>query len=235
MNDRRNFLRKTGLAVCGAAGALIGRASAAEKPGDKETHTASKVPPTEKLMYQHGLVQRVVMTYEEVAKRLEQKEQLPPTALNSGPLVDEFIEQYHEELEEKYVFPVFLEAEQQKELIKTLRTQHRTGRRLSQRIYYLAGKENISEDPTRTDLARALRRYARMYRAHAAYEDTILLPALRDVATSAQIGKMGKQFVETTQKDFAEGGLASVLGRLQPIEKSLEINQLSVFTASVGT
>ncbi len=229
MNDRRAFLQKAGLTLCGAAGTLISGAATAE-----EHSPPAPDSPAEQIMHQHGLIQRLVLTYDEIARRLKQGKAVPGGALNTGAFVTRFIEGYHEKLEEKHLFPLFQKKNEYRPLIKTLGKQHKAGQKLAERVYFLAGRGNVSKDPVRSDLADALHKYGRMYRAHAAYEDTVLLPALRKVADDALIQKISSQFEQMTQDRLGEEGLRGVLQQLRPIEKELGIGGLNSYTPSIS-
>src|SRR3954467_642146 len=88
--------------------ALVGAAAlvAAKQPAKKEP----EISPTEDLMREHGLLNRVLLVYEECARRLEAGEAgkvLPDAA----KIIRDFIEGYHEPLEEQQLFPRFRRAD----------------------------------------------------------------------------------------------------------------------------
>ncbi len=83
-----------------------------------------KVSPAEDLMREHGVLSRVLLIYEESIKRLKNNEDLNPTVLHdSASIVRTFIENYHEKLEEDYLFPRFQKANRLVDLVNTLKKQ----------------------------------------------------------------------------------------------------------------
>ena len=59
-------------------------------------------------MREHGLLKRILLIYDEVDARIAQQKEFPPDAVtNSAKIIRSFIEQYHEKLEEDYLFPRF--------------------------------------------------------------------------------------------------------------------------------
>src|SRR2546421_15409 len=109
---RRDFLELT------AGGLLISAVPAwAQKPAatpskpasvkkkkEEEKEEEENVAPPEDLMREHGLLNRVLLIYEEVIRRIDGKEQFDPAALTSSAgIIRDFIENYHEKLEEDYL------------------------------------------------------------------------------------------------------------------------------------
>src|SRR5579859_8274558 len=84
------------------AGLLLAPAALAA-PKKKEE---AEVGPAEDLMREHGVLRRVMFLYDEAAHRLEQGDKPPLDAIAAGAgIVRKVIEQYHEKLEEKFIFP----------------------------------------------------------------------------------------------------------------------------------
>jgi len=224
---RRSLLRKAGAAGMGAM-AISAGAQAREHHGDMK----SFVPPTEEVMREHGVVHRLLTVYEEVARRMAREQDVPSIVLNANRLVDGFIENFHEELEEGLIFREFRRANSHADLVKELSRQHRLGRRIAQQAYFLAGKDDAMTDQTRRQLVRTCRTYARMYRAHAAYEDSVLLPAFREIVSEDRFREIGKKYREEERKRLGSAGVDGALEELLEIEKKLDIGSLEAFTPS---
>jgi hypothetical protein len=59
-------------------------------------------------MREHGVLKRVLLVYGEGIRRLEANEDLPPDAIaDAAKIIRNFIEDYHEKLEENFLFPRF--------------------------------------------------------------------------------------------------------------------------------
>ena len=79
-------------------------------------------------MREHGVLKRVLMIYREGIQRIQAGEQDPIHAINSGAaIIRRFIEDYHEQLEEQYVFPKLEQAGKLTDITTVLRTQHQRG------------------------------------------------------------------------------------------------------------
>ena len=117
--------------------------------------------------------------------------------------------------------------------MKTLRTQHAAGRKVTADIEQLA-KPTVWKDVTqRNNLNQSLDAFVRMYRPHEAREDTILFPALHTIVTKMEFDAMGDQFESQEHKMFGEEGFEGQVGRVGELEKKLGIFDLATFTPHV--
>src|SRR5437773_8635098 len=81
---------------------------------------------------EHGVLNRILLVYEEGLRRLQAKEDVPPDAFHKPALlVRKFVEDYHEQLEEKFIFPEFEKKKKLTDLVKVLREQHQAGRKIT--------------------------------------------------------------------------------------------------------
>src|SRR3989441_5056312 len=160
---------------------LLGQKKQGAEEGDEE------VTPAEDLMREHGLLKRILLIYDEVESRIAQKKDFPPRAVaNSAKIIRSFIEQYHEKLEEDYIFPRFRKHNLLVDLVNVLQQQHEAGRWVTDQILTLSGGALKSNDD-RQKLAAALHQFVRMYAPHEAREDTVLFPALHQVVSRHEI------------------------------------------------
>ncbi len=238
--DRRQFLA-TSLAV-GASGLLVpatfARADdrtagdADKKSGDeKKGDGDEEVPATEDLMREHGVLNRVLLIYEEGLRRLEAKEDISPAVFqHSATLVRKFVEDYHEKLEENFIFPEFEKRKKLGELTKTLRAQHQAGRDVTEVILRLSSGDSFAKDDNRRQLVTTVRQFIRMYRPHEAREDTVLFPAFRKMMSRDRIKDLGDQFEKEEDRLFGNEGFEKTVDQVAEIEKQLGIYELSQFT-----
>src|SRR5947199_3639674 len=114
MRDRRRFLRTA--ATLGVATSIPGLTWAYAK--DKEK-VEEEVGAVEDLMREHGVLNRVLLIYEEGLRRLRAGEDVGPELFRKvATLVRKFVEDYHEQLEEKFIFPEFEKRKRLVDLIK---------------------------------------------------------------------------------------------------------------------
>jgi hemerythrin-like domain-containing protein len=222
--ERRRFLS---LVLAGAGATVLGSAGHAEAAPQ---HKEPDVTPSEDLMREHGVLRRVLGIYEEAARRLSGGSQLPPDVLpTTANIVRKFVEDYHERVEETEVFPRLQKAGQQTELVRILLVQHQAGRKLTATI--LDGAKTATQaPPARAAVLEAIAAFARMYRPHAAREDTELFPAFQKLFTPAEFDRLGDRFEETEHKMLGSAGFEGTLKQVVQLEKALGINDLAQFT-----
>jgi hemerythrin-like domain-containing protein len=218
--------RREFLATSSVAAALVLGASSLQPAFGKEA-AEDWVSPPEDLMREHGVLDRLLLIYEASATIVAAGGQAPGALKGAADLVRRFIEDYHERLEEQQVFPRFETAGKHIELVRILRAQHESGRRLTAEISRLVA---ATSDADRKGLLAAIAAFVRMYRPHAAREDTVLFPAFREVVGAHQFHALGESFEEEEHKRFGKAGFETVVAEVATLERTLGIEDLSQFT-----
>lgn len=187
----------------------------------------------EDLMREHGVLNRILLLYEEGLRRLRAKEDVPPDVFHKpATLVRTFVEDYHEKLEENFIFPAFEKQKKLVELVAVLREQHRAGRRVTDVILRHAVADQFRKEDARQKVVRSCRAFIRMYRPHEAREDTVLFPALHKILSGKQLKELGEQFEKEEDRLFGEEGFEKTVAQVAAIEKHLGIHDLNQFTAT---
>ena len=230
-SSRRRFLKSSGLLITGSAVLntnLFGETLI--KTGKKESE---KLSANEHLMRDHGLMQRILLIYQEIIDRINKKSSFPPeTVIDSANTVRMFIEANHEELEENYLFPHSKKANTLVELVNTLTIQHQKGSALTSKIVQL-GADNFKKNIEKEELKKYLHLFIRMFNAHEAREDTVLFPEFRKLISESEYDSIGEQFTQKQFDMFGPNGFNMILRRVEDIEKKLKIYELSKYTAEV--
>ena len=207
-----------------AAGALL--APRVIPPPLKEKEEG-KVSTNEDLMREHGILKRVLLAYEEVSRRIDANQSFPPSAITAGAtIVRDFIERYHEKLEEEYLFPRFRKANKLVDLTNVLLAQHQAGRRVTDRI--LTAKPTDAN--SRRGLQSDLNAFVRMYAPHEAREDTVLFPTLHEIVSPHEYDALGEEFESIERKTFGGDGFEMYVDKVASLEKDLGIYDLAQFT-----
>lgn len=199
----------------------------AEKP--KEAKPAAEedegVSANEDLMREHGVLNRILLIYDEAGRRIQAKEKFDLEIVGkSAGLITRFIEDYHEKIEENHIFPRFEQAHLMIELTVNLRAQHAMGRRLTERIAAAAKSKDLAA------MSPALAGFIRMYRPHEAREDTVLFPALHALVSRHEYDAMGEEFEAFERKTFGGDGFDMAVDQVTELEKQFGIYDLSQFT-----
>jgi hemerythrin-like domain-containing protein len=233
---RRALLRLTGAAAAALAlPAAAQNGSGAGKRGEPRDRDEQPASPAEDLMHDHGLLDRVLLVYEETLRRMNGGDQVAQLDVvgDAAGIVRDYVEGHHEKLEEAYIFPRFERAQQQTDLVKVLREQHAAGRRLTEKVSQLAKSSGALKDPVqRLQLESAMRDFIRMYRPHESREDTVLLPALRKMLSRGEYQALGAQF-RKSERDDAAGSLEMMVERVATLERQIGVYDLAKFTPRI--
>ena len=195
LRTRRDFLVAAGTA--GAGLLLTGcRSVAATSGGVTVSGGVEGVPATEDLMREHGVLERLLLIYEEGIRRLRLARGAdagePRHAAN---IVRIFVEDYHQKQEESKVFPRLEKAGKAAlaaklaPLTAILRAQHKAGRDVTDGILKRLDPIPFNMPESRRELATLMRSFTRMYRPHYAREDTAVFPAFREVVPPEEFAK----------------------------------------------
>jgi len=217
--NRRELLRT----LPGAGAGLALAPFALGAPEEEE------VAPAEDLMREHGVLNRLLLLYEEAIRRLGARQEFAPRVLSeTAGIVRRFIEEYHEKSEEESLFPRFEKAGKLVDLVAVLRQQHQAGRRVTAEIERLAGRLTFSEarHAKRSQLSDAMRLFIRMYRPHEARADRVLVPAFRSLVSKKEYEELGTAVEEKAHRLFGKEGSDKVVGQAAALEKELGIYEV---------
>ena len=232
-NERRRLLASAGMA---GAGLLLGAgrigptlaADQGEKKGKEQ-----EVGPVEDVMREHGVLRRCMIVYSEAATRLRDGDRIDPQAIQrTAELFRRFGEGYHEmQLDELHIFPQVKQAGGPLAgLVDVLTNQHERGREITAYILQVVSKGEIGTGETQP-LMQAFEGFVRMYRAHAAREDTVVFPAWKHALSESQLREMAERFENIERQTFGHDGFEDAVQQITQIEEALGLADLARFTA----
>jgi hemerythrin-like domain-containing protein len=228
---RRKLFATGGIALAvGAIGTEIGNlvtGSPAQAPNTD--------PPDVDLMQEHGVLKRVLLIYQEALRRISIGQQAPTSEIHeSAEIIHDFIEEFHEALEEGYVFPTLQRAGKLLSTVDTLYLQHARGRQLTQLILAESATESASSSGI-DQMSDAMTAFVRMYQPHEAREDTIVFPTYRAILTADQLNQLGNTFADLQRQQFGPHGFSATVAKVAAIEQRLGIYDLDQFTPNAVT
>jgi hemerythrin-like domain-containing protein len=223
---RRDVFAAAGGLAAGAAAAGIPLALTSSGPA-----ASAEPTPGEDLMSEHGLLVRILLIYRNQISQFQATGQVDASHLHDGALIiHDYIEGFHEILEEEFVFPRLLDAGQLRSTIVTLLLQHGRGREVTELILATAPGGGVVRGATAAKLANAIELFVRMYEPHEAREDTVIYPAYRKLLSTAEIAQLSDQFASLQSEQFGANAFAEMVGKVVVIEQALGIYDLTQFT-----
>jgi hemerythrin-like domain-containing protein len=229
-SSRRKFIKAGGVVIAtsafGTASHMFGK--------EMDEKKKDEVSPSEDLMREHGVLKRILLVYGEALRRMDANEDLPPEPLQeSAKIIRSFVEDYHEKLEEDYLFPRFKKASKLVDLVNVLLQQHQGGRRLTDITMQFATNQSLKTADDRRKLADSMRQFIRMYNPHEAREDTVLFPAFRGIVSAHEFDSLGEDFEKKEDELFGDDGFEKMVDKVAGIEKQLGIYELAQFTPKI--
>ncbi len=227
--NRRGMIRRVGFSAGAVLAAGVAASGREKEAGEGKSKDAIEVTPPEDLMREHAVLERLLLIYEKALSAGNRPADWPMTQLaDAVRLVRTFIEDYHEKLEEDYIFPRFEKAGRLTDLVAVLRQQHEAGRKVTDAVIGQLGQPSSSSD-TRP-LTDNLTTFIRMYRPHAARESTVLFPQIAAIVGPKEYAEIGDKFEEIEHQKFGQAGFEGVVQKVAELEKSLGIYDLAQFT-----
>lgn len=185
--------------------------------------------PTTDLVFEHSLLDRLLLIYEECKKQLTTSKDFNiEILLQSAKIIKSFVEQHHEKLEEEYIFPAL--KSEYKELVDTLTLQHKLSRQLTDQVIKLCNKNTLESLYEKSKLVAILCTFIKMYRVHASRENTILFPAFKEYSSKEEMLEISEKFEELETNKFGAKGDRSLIPIIEKLEKALSINDINKFT-----
>ena len=222
-------MARRALAIALGAGALAFAASPQGKQSAGSEDEGVTAP--EDLMKEHGVLDRCLLVYEEVLRRIQGKKEIPSQVLyQTADLIKRFVENYHEKNEENYIFPAFLKSGKMTGLVENLLVQHKVGRQVTAQILQFAQPALFKDPSHQPKIIDLCEKFVRMYRPHKAREDTVLFPTLRSILSPEEVQALGDRMEEDEIKVLGNQGFEKSVAAVETIEKQLGIYELAQFT-----
>ncbi len=173
-----------------------------------------QTPVTEDLMNEHGILNRVLIIFDHFLT-IPDKESHTDKIISCTKIIKEFIEEFHEIMEETYIFPHF--KGKWRPLIELLIQQHRESREITRDILKQANDHDINA------LTETIQIFIKMYRRHSAREDTIIFRKIRKFITPEEFAKISKIMDEEEDKKFGEHAYDKILAKVIMIEQEFKL------------
>lgn len=208
--------------------------SAETLPSEHACHSsADDMTVNEDLMQEHGLLNRILLIYQEIGNRLQKgtEKNNDMILLNKAAnIVRNLLENHHEVMEETYVFPLLEKDGEFFDDVQILKQQHLIGRQLTSFILENSNNTSIQNTIKRQTLAQYLNFYISMFRPHESREGTVIFPKFRSLISDEDYKKLSYIFEEHEESLIGEGGMGEMTDTVANIEKALGIYNLDQFT-----
>jgi hemerythrin-like domain-containing protein len=190
----------------------------------EEVTESSWISPTEDLMREHGIVRRLLNLYQYAAPLFPSRKPPYEPIKEAASIFRDFVEDYHEVLEEKHVLPSLRKRGLCIELCDVIVEQHQATKKLTRQLTEALKLRNGEQ------VSYLLMEIGKMYGAHGAWEDTELFPVYRNALSHEELVEQGKLFDKLEHEKFGTDGFTHFLKKVQDCEKAVGIKGLNSFT-----
>jgi hemerythrin-like domain-containing protein len=227
--NRRAFMATSAVSI----GAIVWQARPARAAtSENKSEQENPVTPAEDLMFEHGVLERVLLIYDEAARRLDSGAQVPVRLISEAAgIIRRFGEDYHEKQEEQHIFPRLEKANLHADLTRELRAQHQAGRQITGALLDMTKGGTLSEPKQAAD---TLRSFTRMYYPHISRENSVVFRTFHEIVPAREYAELGEQFEDKEHSMFGADGFEKTLHQIFDIEKELSIYDLARFTPTTG-
>ena len=224
--NRRAWMKNLGIGSISLA--VIGCESLTSPESfDESSEEQNEITPAEDLMFEHGVIERLLLIYDEFVKLIESNENFSQKLIyDTSDIIRLFCENYHEKNEEQYVFPYLKQMGLHTDLVTILQNQHDLGRKVTDNITELSQKQK----PDLEQLAKEMKSYTFMYIPHISRENSVIFRTLAKTMIEKDYKELGEKFEGTEDEHLGANGYNNTLSKVISVEKELGINSLTKFS-----
>jgi hemerythrin-like domain-containing protein len=201
------------------------------QPPGKFGEELPSISPTEILSREHAIMERLMIVLESEVARILEGEVVDLFPINHAAItIKEFGTDHHMVDEEQFLFPKLREAGTMDRLVDTLEIQHDKGREIIGRIIDLTRAGYIDDLGQLNELTGLCMSFVIMYRPHAAWEETVVFPALYEIATENYIDNINMRMHDEERTMMSDPGLHRLMDNLRKIEEAAGTSDPGRFT-----
>lgn len=153
--------------------------------------------PTEILMEEHRVIERVLTALEKAASRLSRGEDVYLRFFSgTSTLINGFNDSYHYKKEEQLLLPTLIEngLPRDSAAVATLLAEHDEGRRMAHRLHQVIDRYQAGDINARDQVVLAALGYVSLLRRHMYKEDHTLFPMVEKMIPPEQQDRMTEAF-----------------------------------------
>lgn len=226
MSFEKSLTRRRFMLLAGSTGA--GALAACSKYRESRANSDTVI---EVLAREHGVLYRSIAILEELRGGMDARMDLPPEIIGGTvEMVRLFMVAHHQQVEEKYIYPLFASASKLSGLIGVLREQHAASSRMTEILKGLSTGFSAKDLERRRTMESTIHQFCRMYRAHANWEDTMLFPVLRSMMPEKAYTELSTAVSKAQTEFLGRDGFSETILKLNGYENILGIGDIASFT-----
>jgi hemerythrin-like domain-containing protein len=199
------------------------------KPPSREMlDGVQKMPLTEELALEHGMLMRIMLAMNTMIKGAEGGRPNMDALSMACDMIRKLVDEHHMKFEEEQIYPRF-EKGDMADFVKTLKAQHDEARRFVSQMSQTTKMGQITTS-TIENLRRNYTAFQDTLTAHAAFEETLLFPLVRGSISDDELNRLKTAFKEQESRIVGSDPTRKAYTLLSELESKAGINDLSFYT-----
>ncbi len=189
-----------------------------------------KMSATEELSFEHAMLDRILLAMDKtlMGAGTSSKADLSPIS-QACDMIKQVVDQHHMKIEEEEIYPKFADTDLS-DFVATLESQHNDMRRLVGRMADLSKTGAVRDRSEMDELKRVFNDFHKMVMGHAAWEETVLFPAMLGTWSEDELDDLREIQEEQEKKLLGKDAVKKVTGKLLDLESSAGIAGVGDFT-----
>lgn len=211
-------------------GAFFGIFAQITQPKSSELRSQG-VSPTEELSREHAMLTRLLLAIDNMANLAIEDMNTDISPINqAAQMIKRVVIDYHSKFEEEHIYPQFEDNDLLSSLTEVFEDQHDQTERMNEALLELTRSGKLKDESDLDELLILCIGMKDMLTAHAAWEETILFPAMYDLLPQSYMDDLKRKQEEEEKKLVGDRGPVVLYEELGRIEEACGTHDLDAFT-----
>jgi hemerythrin-like domain-containing protein len=185
----------------------------------------------EALSREHAMLTRLLLAIDSVVNNALEDRKADVSPINSAAnAIDAVVANHHMAFEEQNIYPRMEQVDYLSSMTETLEGQHDDARAVNKMVLDLTRSGKIRGQSELDELALLTKSFKDMITAHAAWEETIIFPAMYDLLSERDMSDINKKFMEAESKLLGNKGVVEIYRTIDSIEEAAGTHDLNMYT-----
>lgn len=200
-------------------------------PPLRQGELSQNISPTEQLSREHAILMRLLIAIENVLVKASANVGTDLMPINrAASMINDVVCGHHMRFEESYVYPRVRESGNLVDFVNLLQDQHNEARDAVRRIMDLTRTGRVDDVVQMGELVALCKAADFMFRAHIAWEESVLFTALYDLAPTTYFEDLQHKMLGEERSMFGSKGLQQLYEDLADVERAAGTEHPSMFT-----
>ncbi len=185
----------------------------------------------EALSREHAMLTRLLLAIDNVVNNANDDKKTDLSPINSAArAIQAVVVDHHMAFEEQYVYPRMEQIDYLSGMTETLAGQHDDAKVVNNMVLDLTRGGKIKNQTALDELTLLTKSFKDMITAHAAWEETVIFPAMYDLLPERDMDDIDKKFMEAERRLLGNKGIVEIYRTVDSIEDAAGTHDLSMYT-----